>query len=171
VPEAQAGTATSAPAEPSAPPGEQEARAEPFSNLPDHALPKLSEIEHTKHLAPGTHFLDPKGVRRKIPNVADQGGTETLYRGQLAVNPGGEKGGMFLSPDKEFARQFTQSGRDSEIKTHQIRSSDIHEPKSEVSAGDPDAVDKAVSDAKASGKKAVRLSEGKGQPPSVFVFK
>jgi hypothetical protein len=65
VPEAQAGTAISAPAEP---PSKQEARAEPFSNLPDHALPKLSEIEHTKALAPGTHFLDPKGVRRKIPH-------------------------------------------------------------------------------------------------------
>jgi hypothetical protein len=62
----QPGTTPATPA--SAEPGEREARGEPFSNLPDHALPKLSEIEHTKALAPGTHFLDPKGVRRKIPH-------------------------------------------------------------------------------------------------------
>jgi hypothetical protein len=41
---------------------------EPVAHLPDEALPKLSDVAHTKHLPPGAHFLDPKGVRRKIPN-------------------------------------------------------------------------------------------------------
>jgi hypothetical protein len=63
APNVQPGTTPATPA-----PAEQKARSEPFSNLPDEALPKLSEIAHTKALAPGTHFLDPKGVRRKIPN-------------------------------------------------------------------------------------------------------
>ena len=42
---------------------------EPFANLPDSALPKLSDVAHTKHLPAGAHFLDPRGVRRRnIPH-------------------------------------------------------------------------------------------------------
>ena len=43
-------------------------RPEPFAHLPDEALPKLSDVAHTKHLPAGAHFLDPKGVRRKVPH-------------------------------------------------------------------------------------------------------
>ena len=40
----------------------------------------------------------------------------TLYRGEHSTN----KNGHYYSLDKEFARQFTQSGQDKEIITRRI---------------------------------------------------
>ncbi len=89
-----------------------------------------------------------------------------FYRGESIHN----KGGPYWTPDMEWARQFTQSGRDHEIRQTQIRKADIYDPHSPVYAGDPDAVDKIVAEARGAGFKAVRLDEGSGQPPSVYVF-
>lgn len=95
-----------------------------------------------------------------------RGKEETLYRGEYS----GNKGGGFYTPDKEFARQFTQSGQDKEIKQIKLSSADIFEPAKDVYAGDPDAVDVAVEQARKAGKRAVRLSEGAGQPKSVLLI-
>ncbi len=89
-----------------------------------------------------------------------------IFRGESSYN----RGGNFYTPDREWARQFTQSGQDSEVLRHAIRARDVFDPPSEVYAGDPDAVDAAIASARKGGFKAVRLSEGAGQPPSVFVF-
>ena len=91
--------------------------------------------------------------------------TEKLYRGMAT---GGQ--GHYYSPDKEWARQFTQSGQDHEIQERHVKTDDIHEPDEPIEANDVEGVDKAISDAKTAGKKAVRLSEGKEQPDSVHVF-
>jgi SLT domain-containing protein len=103
--------------------------------------------------------------RRGEAKVETTAPTEKLYRGLAS---GGQ--GHFYTPDKEWARQFTQSGQDKEIQERHVRSADIHEPDEPVEANNPKAVDKAIAEAKAAGKKAVRLSEGKDQPNSVHVF-
>ena len=89
-----------------------------------------------------------------------------LFRGESTAN----KAGRFYTPDVEFARQFTKSGLDSEIIEGVLRESQIFTPKQLPFAGDEGAVSKAVQAAKKAGKFAVRLSEGGGQPPSVFMI-
>lgn len=89
-----------------------------------------------------------------------------IFRGEYT----GNKGGQFYSEDQEFARQFTQSGQDHEIKRSYIDPQDIYTPTELPYAGDPDVVDAAVKEARSQGYKAVRLSEGTGQPPSIYVF-
>jgi len=88
------------------------------------------------------------------------------YRGENV----GNRGGNFYTPEKEWARQFTQSGLDKEIRSANIDEKLIFNPKTPVYAGDPDAVDAAIAKARESGYKAVRLDEGKNEPMSVFVF-
>jgi hypothetical protein len=88
-----------------------------------------------------------------------------IYRGEYS----GNKGGKFWTEDREFAKQFTQSGLDKEILQKTINPSDIHDA-IHVYAGDPDAVDKVIAIARSNGKKAVRLNEGQGEPNSLYVF-
>lgn len=48
-------------------------------------------------------------------------GTILIYRGESVHNKaGGPLGGKFFSTDREWARQFTQTGRDSEVITRRI---------------------------------------------------
>lgn len=89
-----------------------------------------------------------------------------IYRGEGVTNAGGK----YWTQDREFARQFTQSGRDHEIKSANIDEAHIYQPPSPVYAGDPDAIDAVVAEARKAGFKAVRLDEGVDQPPSIFVF-
>jgi len=107
----------------------------------------------------------PAGSEKEVEPKFSHRKTETLYRGENVRNAGGG----FYTPEKEFARQFTQSGQDHEIKRLKLASDDIYEPAQDVYAGNPDAVDKAVDEARAAGKQAVRLSEGPGQPKSVLL--
>jgi hypothetical protein len=100
------------------------------------------------------------------PSNQTQNDLLTLYRGESVHN----RGGNFYSPDAEWARQFTQSGQSKEILQRQVPSNAVYEPPKSVYAGDPDAVDAAIAEARAAGKGAVRLSEGHGEPPSIFVF-
>jgi hypothetical protein len=90
----------------------------------------------------------------------------TVYRGVYH----GNKGGVFWTEDREFARQFTQSGRDHEILVRYMRASDVYTRSSSVYAGDDAGVDAAIAAARAAGCKAVMLSEGPGQPYSFLVF-
>jgi hypothetical protein len=104
--------------------------------------------------------------------LLNQDGVERVYRGE---GPGTGTGN-FYSVDREFARQFTRSGLDKEVKSADIKTSDIFEPSPHVYAGDDVAVDRAIEQAKAGGFKAVRLSEHRGsapggkEPASIFVF-
>jgi hypothetical protein len=89
-----------------------------------------------------------------------------LFRGEYS----GNKGGNFYSTDREWSRQFTQSGQDHEIKSAFIDEADVFVPQQPIYAGNPDAVDAAIAEARAQGKRAVKLSEGFGEPDSLFVF-
>lgn len=90
----------------------------------------------------------------------------TIYRGEYA----GNKGGYFWTEDREFARQFTQSGLDREILVRYIFPGDIYKKSADVYAGNETAVDAALAAAKEQDYKAIMLSEGPGEPHSIFVF-
>lgn len=90
----------------------------------------------------------------------------TLYRGEYT----GNKGGRFFHPDREFARQFTQSGRDSEVQSVKMSKKDIYRPDPLPYGGDPDQLDAAIAEAKAKGFKALYADEGTAGEPSVLIF-
>ena len=90
----------------------------------------------------------------------------TIYRGEYV----GNRGGFFWTEDRDFARQFTQSGQDREVLVRYIFPGDIYTQSSNVYAGDEAGVDAALSAAKADGYKAIKLSEGPGEPHSLYVF-
>lgn len=90
----------------------------------------------------------------------------TIYRGEYA----GNRGGFFWTQDRDFARQFTQSGQDRDILVRYIFPGDIYKQSANVYAGDEAGVDAALEAAKADGYKAIMLSEGPGEPPSLYVF-
>jgi len=106
------------------------------------------------------------GAWSSTANISETTAILTLYRGEYS----GNRGGNFYSPDREFARQFTQSGQDKEIKVRHIRSALIFRPSTPVYAGNPDAIDTVIANAKVAGCKAVWLDEGRGEPESVYVF-
>jgi len=94
-----------------------------------------------------------------------------LFRGEYS----GNRGGGYYTSDREFARQFTQSGRDREIKVRWIRREDIYDPPEPVlaAASTPEKErvwDAAIEEAHRQGFKAVRFEEGSGEPSSVYVF-
>lgn len=91
-----------------------------------------------------------------------------IHRGESSHNRrGGPLGGKFFSTDYEWARQFTQSGLDSEILTRKIRIADILD-KRDTYAGDD--FEDLLRQAKSKGYKAVRFNEGSGEPDSVYVI-
>jgi len=123
--------------------------------------------------------LDPTGLVRKYPDsfptapapataraaedVTTAKGDVRLYRGQVQ---GGQ--GRYYSTDKDFARAFTQSGRESEISEIVVPASRVYRGKELPFAKDVDAIDKTLIDARAKGYDAIWVDEGLGQPPSVL---
>jgi len=89
-----------------------------------------------------------------------------IYRGEYT----GNKDGNYWSTDKEWAAQFTQTGRIEEVKVRRIKLEDVYIADDLPYAGDPDAIDEAISEAKTKKLKAVKLDEGKNEPPSIYVF-
>jgi hypothetical protein len=108
-------------------------------------------------LIPGAGDLAAKGGR----------GLETLYRGVSRVSP---KHGNYYTGDRDWARQFTQSGLDSEVISRQIDAQHIYEAEALPMATRPEEIDAAIAEAKRRGLKAIRVNEGTGEPLSVFVF-
>ncbi len=105
-------------------------------------------------------------IREPVQSLNQDGAVIEVFRGV-----GGDSGGgRYFTEDKEFARNFTGSGQDKEIRRRYIPSADIYESDTLPFAGDVDAIDAAISDAEAQGKKAIRVSEGDGQSPSIFVI-
>ena len=105
-------------------------------------------------------------LRRIKGDLLVKGGdVETLYRGV----GGTRQGRNFYSVNRDFAREFTKSGKDSEILTRYISKSDVYQPAELPFAGDVPAVDAAIAAARKAGKKAIRVSEGVDQPSSIFV--
>ena len=89
-----------------------------------------------------------------------------VYRGETANN----RNGNFWTEDMDFAQQFTQSGLAHEVMVRYLRSKDVFILSVPVYAGNEDGVDAAIAEARAQGCRAVQLSEGRGEPDSIFVF-
>ena len=91
-----------------------------------------------------------------------------IHRGESVHNAkGGPLKGKFYSTDREFARQFTQSGQDREILTRKIHKNDVMD-KSHIYAGED--IEPHLEEAKNKGYKAVRFNEGRNEPDSIYVF-
>lgn len=90
-----------------------------------------------------------------------------LYRGQNAYQQGG---GHYWSTDREWARQFTQSGLDSEIKEKVVLERDIMVLNPLPHATDEAQISNAAKMAMNAGYKGFKVDEGKGQPNSVFML-
>jgi len=109
-------------------------------------------------VTPGARVADP-GDAAYLPVEGDV----RLYRGQAQ---GGE--GRYYSSDKDFARAFTQSGRESEISEIVVPANRVYRGEVLPFAKDVDAIDKALIDARAKGYDAIWVDEGLGQPPSAL---
>jgi len=120
---------------------------------------------HEKDYGPLAEFM-PEVVEKAKPEAKVEK-FEEIYRGEGGPSV---KEGRYWSPDKEWAAQFTQTGRLSEVKSGRIKSSDIYEASPLTEATDPDAIDAAAKLAKKEGFKAIRLDEGKREPDSVYIF-
>ena len=90
----------------------------------------------------------------------------TLYRGVSTYN----KNGNYYTTDKEWARQFTQSGRDQEIITTSIPKEKILKLNPLPQATNEEDFDKALETAKQKGYPAVWFDEGAREPNSIFVL-
>jgi len=92
--------------------------------------------------------------------------TTTLYRGVSQYN----EGDNYYSPDKEWARQFTQSGQDKEIKEVDVPTGAIYRSDILPKATKPEEIDGAIAAAEAQGYNAIWIDEGGNEPNSVFVI-
>ena len=89
-----------------------------------------------------------------------------VYQGRSVYN----KKSKFFTTDKEFARNFTQSGQDHEIVVAEINSKMIYKQNPLPMASSENEFDECMSIAKNKGYSAFWLNEGQRQPPSIFVF-
>jgi hypothetical protein len=87
-----------------------------------------------------------------------------IYRGNNAA----QKEHSYYSPSKEWARNFTQSGQDKEIIETFIKKDDVYVKSPLPQATDALAEETAINEAMTRGFKAVMLSEGKNEPPSIY---
>jgi hypothetical protein len=89
-----------------------------------------------------------------------------IFRGRSSYN---RKSGYYTT-DREWARQFTQSGKDSEIISASIPLEKIKRSDPLPEATDPEQIDEAVSVARSEGYAAIWVDEGSGEPQSVLVI-
>ena len=98
---------------------------------------------------------------------------EKVYKGiiKLYRGVGHNEGNNFYSPDKNFALQFTHSGRESELITRTINASKIykHNPLPR-GYGEDFNFDKAIKIALSKGLNAIWVDEGINEPNSVFII-
>lgn len=88
-----------------------------------------------------------------------------LYRGESVHN----KNGKYWTTDKEWTRQFTQSGLDKEIRRISFPEEQVYASGTLPMATNPEEIDKAILEAKKGGFKAILVNEGAGQPNSVLM--
>jgi len=91
----------------------------------------------------------------------------TLYRG-IGYNTGNN----YYSPSKEFAMEFTRSGKESEIITKKVDTDKIyrHDPLPRGYGEEDPNFDLAINTAKGLGLNAIWVDEGYNQPNSVFII-
>lgn len=138
-------------------------------------IPSKYQITPQDGPAKGATFLvdqpTQEAIGKRLAEMIDMRNSDAsnfvkVYRGEYQ----GNKGGKYWTPDVEFSRNFTQSGRDDEIFQSFVNKKDIYIPESPVYAGDPDAIKSEISKARRKGLKAIELDEGEGQPKSIYVF-
>ncbi len=95
----------------------------------------------------------------------EHSGAIMLYRGH-----GYNEGNNFYSPSKEFALEFTRTGRESELTKVKVNVNKIykHEPLPRGYGREDENFDKAIEVAKSKGLNAIWVDEGFNQPNSVF---
>jgi len=89
-----------------------------------------------------------------------------VYRGESIYN----KNGHYWTTDKKWALQFTQSGKESEIKSATIESDKIYRAEPLPHATAERELEQAIEDAKNIGFDAVWVDEGRGEPNSIFII-
>jgi len=89
-----------------------------------------------------------------------------LYRGEGSYN----KGGNYWSTDREWSRQFTGSGIDSEIREMSIKRDEILILDPLPRATDEKDIEEGIRKSKEGGYRGFMVDEGKGQPVSVFMI-
>lgn len=89
-----------------------------------------------------------------------------IYQGRSSYN----RGTRYWTTDREWARQFTQSGRDTEIKASKIDSDKIYKMDPLPSASSEADFDRAIALAKQNGFGAVWFDEGTREPNSIYVI-
>lgn len=89
-----------------------------------------------------------------------------LYRGESVHN----KNGHYWTTDKEWARQFTQSGLDTEIKSILFPFENILRIDPLPEAVNAEDIDRAIRTTKRQRYKAFWVHEGMGQPESVYIL-
>lgn len=90
-----------------------------------------------------------------------------VYRGKSVYN----RGGKYWTTDKEWALQFTQSGRPSEVESRWIDPQVILKLDPLPRATSEKEFDQAIEAARAGGYAAVWFDEGPGEPDSVYVIR
>jgi hypothetical protein len=90
-----------------------------------------------------------------------------IYRGRNAYQQGD---GHYWSTDKEWARQFTQSGLDREISEKLIKTQDILKLNPLPKATHESEIDNAIKIGMQGGFKGIFVDEGLNQPNSVYLF-
>jgi hypothetical protein len=146
---------------------------------------KLRALEYQLHTAtPDQKAFIRKGIaiaRQKIEQerasdeklLADLGESASglvLYRG-INAHQEASAGGKFYHESFEFARQFTQSGRDNEVLRVSIDPTCIYRADPLPYGGDPDELEAAVEAAQAAGFSALYADEGTAGSPSLYVFR
>jgi len=92
--------------------------------------------------------------------------TVTIYQGRNVYN----KGTRYFTTKKEWAQNYTQSGRENEITIAKINPKVIYQKQPLPEATDESMMEKAIEEAKKLGYKAIWLDEGVREPHSIFVM-
>lgn len=90
----------------------------------------------------------------------------TLYRGESVYN----KGGKYWTTDREWARQFTQSGQDKEVRKLSVPENWIYRADPLPEAVNEDQLSQTLAEAKRLGFKAIWVNEGLNEPNSVLML-
>lgn len=89
-----------------------------------------------------------------------------LYRGESVYN----KGGKYWTTDREWARQFTQSGQDKEVRKLSVPENWIYRADPLPEAVNEDQLGQTLAEAKRLGFKAIWVNEGLNEPNSVLML-